>query len=85
MVCAAWSGPGAERRLIEDNLGDVASRAERRSPDSHGLALELAALPDMLKSFGHVKARSVALYGTACNELLNRFEEARPVQAATDT
>jgi len=45
MACAAWLGPGAERRLIEDNLGDVASRVERLSPDSHGLAVELATCP----------------------------------------
>ena len=45
MVCAAWLGPGAERRLIEDNLGDVASRAERPSPGNHGLAVELATCP----------------------------------------
>jgi len=39
----------------------------------------------MLKGFGHVKARRVALYARARNDLLNRFEEARPVQAATGT
>ena len=85
MVCAAWLGPGAERRQIEDNLGDVASRAERLSSDNQGLATGLAALPDMLKGFGHVKARNVALYAKGGNDLLNRFEEAWPVQAATDT
>ncbi|MDH5456947.1 MAG: hypothetical protein OEY37_12790 [Gammaproteobacteria bacterium] len=85
MACAAWLGPGAERRLIEDNLGDVASRVERLSPDSHGLATGLAALPDMLKGFGHVKARNVALHAKGGNDLLNRFEEARSLRAATDT
>lgn len=83
IVCEAWFDAGAERRLIDDYLGDVASLAERLSPDNRGLAIELAALPDMLKGLGHVKARDVALHETARNDLLNRFEEARPLRAAT--
>ena len=39
----------------------------------------------MIQGFGHVKARNVALYAKGGNDLLNRFEEARPVQAATGT
>lgn len=60
----------------------VRRRAERRLIEDYLGARQprsrrrVGGLPDMIQGFRHVKAR---------NDLLNRLEEARPVQAAKGT
>jgi indolepyruvate ferredoxin oxidoreductase len=49
-----------ERRLIAEYGDLLAEIAERLSLDNHDLAVALAALPEKIRGFGHVKARHLA-------------------------
>jgi indolepyruvate ferredoxin oxidoreductase len=46
-----------ERRLIAEYCDLLADVAERLTPDNHHLAIALAALPEKIRGFGHVKQR----------------------------
>ncbi|HEY1310068.1 MAG TPA: DUF6537 domain-containing protein, partial [Pseudolabrys sp.] len=46
-----------ERRLIAEYCDLLADIAERLTPDNHDLAVALAALPEKIRGFGHVKQR----------------------------
>ena len=48
-----------ERRLIEDYRGTVVEVLDRLTPANHETAVALASVPEGIKGFGHVKARSV--------------------------
>jgi indolepyruvate ferredoxin oxidoreductase len=48
-----------ERALIGEYEHTVATLLEALSADNHALAVELAALPEQIRGFGHIKARSV--------------------------
>jgi indolepyruvate ferredoxin oxidoreductase len=56
-------GYTAERRMERALIGEyehtVATLLEVLSADNHALAVELAALPEQIRGFGHIKARSV--------------------------
>ena len=49
-----------ERRLIAEYCDLLADVAERLTPDNHHLAVALAALPEKIRGFGHVKQRHLA-------------------------
>ena len=49
-----------ERRLIAEYYDLLADVAERLTPDNHHLAVALAALPEKIRGFGHVKQRHLA-------------------------
>jgi indolepyruvate ferredoxin oxidoreductase len=49
----------AERRLIEDYAALLDRLVAALRPDNHTLAVELAALPQQIRGFGHVKAANV--------------------------
>jgi indolepyruvate ferredoxin oxidoreductase len=49
-----------ERRLIADYEALIAELILRLDRDRHGLAVELATLPEQIRGFGHVKARHLA-------------------------
>jgi len=62
-----------ERRLIaeyEAMLGEVIARL---SPDNHALAVNLAAIPEKIRGFGHVKARHLAAAKAEEATLLEAF------------
>src|SRR3546814_14342200 len=58
----------AERRLIADYEAVIGEVLAKLTPDSHALAVELAAIPEKIRGFGHVKeahlARQRAVRGT---------------------
>jgi indolepyruvate ferredoxin oxidoreductase len=57
-------GYGAERRterkLIADYEATLAELMEKLSPDNHHLAVAIAAIPEKIRGFGHIKMRHLA-------------------------
>ncbi|MGA2129454.1 MAG: DUF6537 domain-containing protein, partial [Xanthobacteraceae bacterium] len=72
-----------ERRLIEDYRELIRELLADLAPHNHAVAVELAALPDHIRGFGHVKERSIARARQRQTELLTRFRApAEPRTAA---
>ena len=46
-----------ERRLVSEYLVELDEIIEHLTPSNHGVAVALAALPEKIRGFGHVKAR----------------------------
>ena len=65
----------AERMLVEDYRVLVESLAPSLAPETLATALEIAALPDQVRGYGHVKARAVADYHARKVQLLARIKE----------
>jgi indolepyruvate ferredoxin oxidoreductase len=49
-----------ERRLISEYCDLLREFCERLTPDNHHLAVALAALPEKIRGFGHIKQRHIA-------------------------
>jgi len=49
-----------ERKLIADYEKTVDRLLARLTPDNHGLAVQIASIPEDIRGFGHVKARHLA-------------------------
>jgi len=62
-----------ERRLIKDYEALVGMLLTELSPARHALAVELAALPEQIRGFGHVKERQLAAVLRRRDELLARW------------
>jgi indolepyruvate ferredoxin oxidoreductase len=71
-----------ERRLISDYETLVARLSAELTADNHGAAVALAALPETIRGFGHVKAASIAAARQRQIELLAAFMEAKPQSKA---
>ena len=72
-----------ERRLIERYEQVVSSLLSGLDHASHAVAVEIASLPERIRGFGHVKARSIEEAGRREAELLERFGAAvEPPDAA---
>jgi indolepyruvate ferredoxin oxidoreductase len=73
-------GYTAERRMERALIGEyralVLSLLERLTPDNHALAVEIAALPENVRGFGHVKQASVAAYREQLASLCEKFAAA---------
>ncbi|MFD2237656.1 indolepyruvate ferredoxin oxidoreductase family protein, partial [Aureimonas populi] len=67
-----------ERRLIEDYASLVERLSAGLSASNLKSAVELAALPGMVRGFGHVKAASVARYEARRGQLMARLDRVRP-------
>jgi indolepyruvate ferredoxin oxidoreductase len=51
---------GMERQLIVDYEADIELILSRLNPESLDTALELAALPEQIRGFGHIKEAAIA-------------------------
>ncbi|MET1025928.1 MAG: indolepyruvate ferredoxin oxidoreductase family protein [Dongiaceae bacterium] len=72
-----------ERRLIEDYETLIAELLTGLSHANHAAAVELAALPDRIRGFGHVKAASMERAAAERTRLLSAFRNpAKTSQAA---
>jgi indolepyruvate ferredoxin oxidoreductase len=67
-----------ERRLIEDYETMLAEIMPRLTPDNHHLATGLAAIPEKIRGFGHVKARHLTAAKAEEAALLEQFRAAAP-------
>ena len=72
-----------ERRLLERYEQVVSSLLDKLDHTNHAVAVEIASLPERIRGFGHVKARSIEDAGRREAELLERFGAAvEPPDAA---
>jgi indolepyruvate ferredoxin oxidoreductase len=71
----------AERALIAEYEQTVEALLAGLARDNHGLALEIASLPESIRGYGHIKAKSIAGARAKRDELLARYRTA-PVRAA---
>jgi indolepyruvate ferredoxin oxidoreductase len=62
-----------ERALIADYEALLAEIVERLTPENHHLAVGLAAIPDKIRGFGHIKARSLQVAKADEAALLAQF------------
>jgi len=62
-----------ERRLLAQYEADVADWIGRLDARNHAVAVRLAALPEKIRGFGHVKEEHAAIVQKEREELLARF------------
>ncbi len=55
----------AERAMIKEYESLLESLSKELTPANHSLAVELTALPDMVRGYGHVKMESITNYNAA--------------------
>ena len=64
-----------ERQLIADYENDLAQLPESLTADNYATAVAIAALPEMIKGFGHIKIANIEKYREHKKELLRKFHE----------
>jgi indolepyruvate ferredoxin oxidoreductase len=78
-------GRTAERRMERALIGEYEQTVDRLlqdlTHDNHALAVEIASLPEAIRGFGHIKAKSVSAARAKQAELMGRYGAA-PVRAA---
>ena len=74
----------AERRLIADYESTVGALIDGLDHDNHALAVEIAAIPEHIRGFGHVKARAVVEAEEHRAALLAAFHGAAPTASAAE-
>ena len=70
-----------ERALIEEYEQTVGTLLAGLTRDNHALAVEIASLPETIRGYGHIKAKSAEVARKKLDELLARYRAA-PVRAA---
>ncbi len=73
-----------ERQLIADYEAALGEIVAGLNPENHVLAVELAALPERIRGFGHVKERAVADAKTRATALLAAFRSPVPTATAAE-
>jgi indolepyruvate ferredoxin oxidoreductase len=68
----------AERKLIEDYEATIEEVLLGLTPDNHHLAVGLAAIPEKIRGFGHVKTRHLAAAKADEAALLEQFRAGSP-------
>ena len=71
-----------ERALIREYEDTVARLLARLNAQNQALALEIAAIPDEIRGFGHIKARNLAPARKKWQDLLARYEAGQAAQRA---
>jgi indolepyruvate ferredoxin oxidoreductase len=70
-----------ERKLIRDYEAVVEELLQGLSPENHALAVEIAAIPEHIRGFGHVKARHLEPAKRREAELLALWRAPAPASA----
>ena len=74
-----------ERRLISEYEGLCDAFEAALSLDNHAVALALAALPEKIRGYGHVKARGIAAADAEREKLMEQWRSPRaPLQKAAE-
>jgi indolepyruvate ferredoxin oxidoreductase len=72
-----------ERALIREYEETVERLLTRLTPQNHAVAVQIAALPEEIRGFGHIKARTLAATRQKRDQLLSDYETgAAPQRAA---
>jgi indolepyruvate ferredoxin oxidoreductase len=66
-----------ERALIAEYREMILALTDRLTADNHAAAVDLAALPEKVRGFGHVKEKAVATFRTEKTRLLAQFSQQR--------
>ncbi len=64
-----------ERALIAHYRATVEQLLDTLSPDNHGLAVEIARVPEQIKGFGHVKDRNLAAARAHWEQLMKVWQQ----------
>ena len=74
-----------ERKLVADYEALMAEITARLTPESHHIAVGLAAIPEKIRGFGHVKARHLTAAKADETALLEQFRSGQaPVLKAAE-
>src|SRR5437868_8930257 len=73
-----------ERQLITDYEALIDELLPRLAAHNHALAVELAAIPEQIRGYGHVKERHLKAAKAKEAELVAAFRAARPASAAVE-
>ena len=71
-----------ERRLVEEYEVTVRELAKGLDYENHGLAVDIASLPEGIRGYGHVKAKHLACVRERQAELLEAWRAPTPERAA---
>ncbi|HUL92563.1 MAG TPA: DUF6537 domain-containing protein, partial [Burkholderiales bacterium] len=71
-----------ERRLVREYEATVDELLQRLAPGNHGLAVEIASIPDRIRGYGHVKRRHLEEAKRKEAELLAALRAPRPAAKA---
>jgi indolepyruvate ferredoxin oxidoreductase len=66
-----------ERALIGEYEAAVESILKQLSPENHPTAVELASLPEEIRGYGHIKAKSIAVARKKRDDLLSGLSQRR--------
>ena len=73
-----------ERRLIAEYEALIAELSEGLSPHNHALAVSLAAIPDQIRGFGHIKEANLEKARRQQQELLEAWRNPQPQAVAAE-
>jgi indolepyruvate ferredoxin oxidoreductase len=71
-----------ERRLIEDYRGTIDGILPVLNRENLALVTSIAALPDVIRGYGHVKDESLKKYEQELAKLLGSFDSAKVAKVA---
>jgi indolepyruvate ferredoxin oxidoreductase len=71
----------SERKLIADYEALIAEILAKLNPRNHALAVALAAIPEKIRGYGHVKARHLEAAKREEKDLLTKFRSPEPESA----
>jgi indolepyruvate ferredoxin oxidoreductase len=81
-------GRTAERKVEQQLITDYASLIDELLPrlavHNHGIAVELASIPEHIRGYGHVKERHLKAAKTKETELVAAFRAAKPASATME-
>lgn len=64
-----------ERQLIVDYEATIESLLQTLTPENHGLAVEIASIPEQIRGFGHVKDTSIGCARSRQDELVAAYRD----------
>jgi xanthine dehydrogenase YagR molybdenum-binding subunit len=78
MIVSKGDASRAERKLIADYEATLAELLAKLNPDNHHLAVGIAAIPEKIRGFGHVKMRHLAAAKADEATLLDQLRSGAP-------
>ena len=67
-----------ERELIADYVTTIEALLRDLTPENHATAIDIAALPEQIRGYGHVKESNISLAKARQRELLAEFRSPSP-------
>ena len=70
-----------ERALVGEYEETIDVLLAGLTKENHGLAIEVASIPELIRGYGHIKAKSVEVARKKQSEILQRYRTI-PIRAA---